>query len=184
MNLCDPALDLCQRAKNGDLDAGSELVALHHERIYAFLRRLSGDQDEAADLTQKAFCKFWTSLSSYREQSSFSTWLHGIAYHVYLDWRRKKKVTDSRPDDWWRECVADGPTPSDSTEDRDLARHLYALVETLDEDTRQTVHIHYYQGLSLSETAEVLHIATSTVKYRLKNALDFLRTHLVEFKPR
>jgi len=41
-----------------------------------------------------------------------------------------------------------------------------------------------YQGLSLHETAEALGIATSTVKYRLREALDFLRTHTKESKLR
>jgi len=42
--------------------------------------------------------------------------------------------------------------------------------------------LHYYQGLSLKETAEVLNIATSTVKYRLREALDVLRTQTAEPK--
>ena len=48
-------------------------------------------------------------------------------------------------------------------------------MQQLDEEKREAVHLHYYQGLSLSETAEVLGIAASTVKYRLREALDFLK---------
>ena len=59
---------------------------------------------------------------------------------------------------------------------------MFALVEQLDEDTRHTVHLHYYESLSLAETAEVLGIATSTVKYRLRQALDFLRSRAAEPK--
>ena len=39
---------------------------------------------------------------------------------------------------------------------RDLAVHLYALVDQLDLETREVVHLHYYQELSLQETADVL----------------------------
>ena len=76
----------------------------------------------------------------------------------------------------------DAPSPSDTAGEREEARQLYAFVEQLDEDARQTVHLHYYQGLSLSETAEALGIATSTVKYRLRNALDSLRAGTNETK--
>jgi len=50
----------------------------------------------------------------------------------------------------------------------------------LGEDARQTVHLHYYQGLSLAETAEILGVATSTVKYRLREALEFLRARMTD----
>jgi RNA polymerase sigma factor (sigma-70 family) len=67
------------------------------------------------------------------------------------------------------------PTPFEDAAERELAYQLYRCVDQLDEDKKQVVHLHYYQHFSLSETAEALGIATSTVKYRLREALDFLR---------
>ena len=52
---------------------------------------------------------------------------------------------------------------------------LYAWVDALDGDVRETVHLHYYQELTLQETADALGIATSTVKYRLRQALTELQ---------
>ncbi|PYI81078.1 MAG: hypothetical protein DME26_20475 [Verrucomicrobia bacterium] len=171
---------LCKRAKTGDREAASELLTLHYERIYSYLRRLCGNDDDAADLTQKTFCQVWSSLGSYQGRSSFSTWLHGIGHHVYVDWRRKRNFTEAQADDWWESCAADGPSPFDDTAAREMAQQLYALVEQLEEDSRQAVHLHYYQGLSLQETAEVLGVATSTVKYRLREALGSLRSQAAE----
>jgi len=57
------------------------------------------------------------------------------------------------------------------------------LVEQLEEDARQVIHLHYYQHLSLLETAEVLGVATSTVKYRLRGALELLRLRMSDPKP-
>jgi len=59
-----------------------------------------------------------------------------------------------------------------------LALRLYQAVEQLDEDKKHVVHLHYYQGLSLRETAKVLGIATSTVKYRLREVFKILRTKI------
>lgn len=53
-------------------------------------------------------------------------------------------------------------------------------MEDLDEEVRETVHMHYYQGLSIRETADILGIATSTVKYRLRNALTLLKSQMNE----
>jgi len=80
--------------------------------------------------------------------------------------------------------VADGPSPFESASGREAAHRLYALVEQLAEEQREVVHLHYYQALSLQETADALSIATSTVKYRLRNALDFLKLRLAEPKLR
>ena len=173
--MSDQVQTLCDRAKEGDASAASELVALHYAPIYAYLRRLCGDDEEAADLTQKSFFKAWLSLSSFQGRSRFGTWLHGIAYHVYVDWRRSRRPADARSDEWWESCADTGANPFQNVEERDLSRRVYALVERLDDGARQVVHLHYYQGLSLSETAEALNIAASTVKYRLREALDFLR---------
>src|SRR6266568_1980067 len=174
--MSDHAETLCQRAKAGDISAASELVGLFYERIFAYFRRLCGNDDDAADLTQKTFFKVWTSLASYQRRSSFSTWLHAIAHHVYVDWRRTNRPADSQSDEWWEARAANGPSPFEDAAERDMAHRLFALVDRLEEGIKEVVHLHYYQGLSLSETAEALGIATSTVKYRLREALDFLRS--------
>ena len=180
--MSDQAQQLCARAKAGDAAAASGLIALYYEKVFAYLRRLCGNDEDAEDLTQRTFLKVWSSLRSYQGRSSVSTWIHGIAHHVYVDWRRGKTVSEIQTDDWWETCAAEGPSPFEDTVEREMAHQLYALVEQLDEGTREAVHLHYYQGLSLQETAEALKIATSTVKYRLREALSFLRAQTAEPK--
>jgi RNA polymerase sigma-70 factor, ECF subfamily len=167
---------LCASARQGDEKAASELVELFQEKVFAYLARLCGHPEEAADLTQKTFCQVWKALPNFQNRSSFSTWVHGIARHVYLDWRRKRNLLDDQPPAWWEHCLDDTPSPFEDAAERDHARLLYHFVELLDESAREVVHLHYYQGLSIKETAGALDIATSTVKYRLRQALDVLRS--------
>jgi RNA polymerase sigma-70 factor (ECF subfamily) len=182
--MTDEAERLCEGARAGDMAAASELVALFSPRIFAFFRRLAGNDADAEDLTQKTFVKVWSSLRTFQGRSSFSTWIHGIAHHVYVDWRRKTNVMDFRSDQWWEACVAEGPSPFEDAAGREMACHVYALVEQLDDETKEAVHLHYYHGLSLKETSEVLDMPTSTLKYRLREALNFLRTQTAEPKLR
>jgi len=180
MLLKDSTDELCKRAKDGDLAAASNLVAACYQTIFAYLRRLSNSEDEAADLTQRTFSKAWLSLASFQGRSSFSTWLHGIAYHVYLDWLRKLNPPEVRTEEWWEACASECPRPDEDAATRDLAKQLYFWVNQLEEGRKQVIHLHYYQNLSLSETAEALGIATTTVKYRLRSALDALRAKATE----
>lgn len=169
---------LCRAAQGGDREAASELVALCYEKVFAYFRRLCRHEEDAADLTQKTFRKVWQSLASYGGRSTLTTWIHSIAHHVYVDWRRIKPGALPQTEQWWQDQPGDNPSPFESAAQRDLAAQVYSLVDKLDEDAREAVHLHYYQGLTLDETAQTLSIATSTVKYRLRRAMDFLRQHI------
>lgn len=167
--------DLCGRAQAGDTAAAGDLLKSCYQSIFAYFRRLCGSDPDAEDLTQKTFGRVWTALPQFRRTSSFSTWVHGIAHHVYVDWRRKPNRTEPRTDEWWLSCRAEGPTPFESVAERDCARQLYALIDQLDPESREAVHLHYYQGLTLAETAGVLNVSPGTVKNRLREAVNFLR---------
>ena len=174
--------ELCRASQKGNVEAASELLTLHYQQIFSFFRRLCGNEADASDLTQKTFCKVWKAIASYQSRSAFATWVHCIAHHVYVDWRRGNHRFDSQSDEWWLTCVAEGPSPFEDAVERDMAHQLYALVDQLEDATRETVHLHYYQGLTIQETAEALGVATSTVKYRVRGALDFIRSRLPEAK--
>ena len=178
--MSDQVTQLCERAKSGNAGAASELIDLFYEKVFCYFRRFCGNDEDAGDLTQKTFLKVWASLGSFQNRSSFSTWIHGIAHHVYVDWRRRKDLLDIQTDAWWETCIADGPSPHEDAAEQELTRQLCALVDQLENGAKEAVHLHYYQGLSLKETAEVLGIATSTVKYRLRGALDALRAQTEE----
>src|SRR5690349_16909124 len=94
------ANQMVESARQGNKAAANQLVEAFYERIYAFLRRLSGNDADAADLTQKVFSRVWQGLQSFAGRSSVSSWIHGIAHHTYVDWRRSNGRTESRTDEW------------------------------------------------------------------------------------
>ena len=85
---------------------------------------------------------------------------------------------ESRSPEWWEEREAVEPKPDDLVAGRDLAARLYAMVDALALELRDTVHLHYYQELTLEETADAMNVAVSTVKYRLRQALLELEKNL------
>lgn len=170
---------LCRRAKKADKDAVCGLLKIYYADIYSYLRRLCGSRHDAEDLTQQTFLKAWSSLDGFAGRSKFSTWLYRIAHNTFLDWLRKNTVSaQSHTDQWWQECIDQNPGPFANLAERQLAQRLYEAVDRLDEDRKHVVHLHYYQGLSIRETAKVLNIATSTVKYRLREVFKILRAKI------
>ncbi len=170
---------LCKRAKRTDNNAACELLKIYYPKVFAYLRRLCGSKQDAEDLTQQTFLKVWSSIDGFAGRSKFSTWLYRIAHNTYLDWLRKNNVgTQSCPEQWWQEFIDQNPGPFANFAERQLSLRLYEEVNKFDEDKKHVVHLHYYQGLSLRETAKVLDIATSTVKYRLREVFKALRVKL------
>jgi len=169
----DPT-QLAERARRGEPGTAVELIELFYEKIYAFLRRLTANDADAADLTQRTFGRVWQSLPTFEGRSSVASWIYSIAYHTYVDWRRANHRTESRSPEWWDARVCGAPGPDEAVSRKDLAAKLYASVERLAPELRDTVHLHYYQELTLQETADALEVATSTVKYRLRQALSEL----------
>lgn len=172
------AEQLFSTASSGGRTDAVRLIERCYARVFAFLRRLTANEADAADLTQRTFGRVWQALPTFAGRSSASSWIHGIAYHVYVDWRRLERPTESRPADWWLACPAQDPQPDDIVSQTDLAEAVYASVDRLQPDLRETVHLHYYQGLTLQETADAMGVASSTVKYRLRLALGELQKQL------
>jgi RNA polymerase sigma-70 factor (ECF subfamily) len=169
---------LVEAARAGDKTAAVGLIEHFYQRVYAFLRRLASNEADAADLTQRTFSRVWQALPTFAGRSSVASWIHGIAYHLYVDWRRADHPAESRSEDWWSACPAAGAPPDEMAARADLAATLYAWVERLEPDLRESVHLHYYQGLTLQETAGAMGVAVSTVKYRLRLALGHLHKKL------
>jgi RNA polymerase sigma-70 factor (ECF subfamily) len=162
-------------AKKGNKAAACELLKIHYANIFAYLRRLCCNQADGEDLTQQTFLKVWSSLGSFKGRSRFSTWLYRIAYNTYIDWQRRNNQIQFQTDQRWQECIDKNPGPFANAAQRQMAKRLYETVDKLDDNKKHIVHLHYYQGLSIRETAKVLNISTSTVKYRLREVIKILR---------
>src|SRR5438093_1503456 len=172
------ASQLVESVRAGDKAAAVELIELFYERIYAFLRRRTSNDADAADLTQRTFGSVWQALPSFAGSSSVGSWMHSIAYHVYVDWRRTDRHTEPRSNEWWAARAATEAAPDEIAARNDMAATLYGSVDGLAPDLRDTVQFHYYQDLTLQETADAMGVATSTVKYRLRLALAELQKKL------
>ena len=171
----DPAQAYLEAARHGDIEAAGRIVDHFHAPLFAFLRRLAGSESDAVELTQRAFCRAWRSLPSFSGRSTLSSWLHGIAYRTYVDWLRAERRSVSQPDSWWQAIGDPYPSPDRLASTGDDRAAVYAAVDALEPALRETIHLHYYQGLSIEETAAALEIATSTVKYRMRQALTELQ---------
>src|SRR5260370_41483269 len=71
-----------------------ELVRRYQRPIAAYVYRMVGDYDAALDLTQEVFIKVYNSLTRYRSEFKFSTWIYKIAHNAAIDYLRRHTVRE------------------------------------------------------------------------------------------
>ena len=162
---------LVQRAKAGDRIAMGELYQAHSRRVYAVVRRLAGDDDLAADLSQDAWLRAFERLHLYRGEAAFGTWLHRLATNVALNRLRRRT---KRPD---VESAAVGmPTFQKPTDDAVISRRVLGdAMDRLPDGYRRVLVLHDIDGWTHEEIGESLGIAPGTSKSQLHKARARMR---------
>ena len=169
---------IVQRVLQGDVNAFEKLVLEYEKSVYAITQRMTGNAEDAADMTQETFIKAYNSLSSFRGDSKFSVWLYRIATNVCLDFlrsrSRKPTVSLSMEDDDGEEVELDIADESQSPErllERGLTRDAVRRgLNALSPEYRQILLLREIQGLSYEEIADVLTLEVGTVKSRIFRA--------------
>ena len=82
---------LIDKTLNGDTRAFGELVERYQAFVFTIALRIVKVREEAEEVAQDAFIKAFQSITSYRGESKFSSWLYSIAYRKALDAIRKNK---------------------------------------------------------------------------------------------
>lgn len=107
-----------------------------------FLHQTLGDTELSDDLAQETFIKAYTNLASFKNLSSFSTWLYRIAYNIFYDYIRSKKET-SGLETWEIDAVY-------QTEQRQVGEHMdiYRGLSQLKEVERTCITLFFMEGSS------------------------------------
>jgi len=158
----------------------------HRPRIFRYLLASSRDVDTAETLTQECFLKAYRSWSTFRGDSSVSTWLMRIAINLQRDHWRNRRMQ------FWRqtqknavdidEACAWLPSNASSPEDRVLAREqvvqIWKAVERLTEKQRTVFLLRFVEDLHYSEIAQATDMHEGTVKAHVSRALVKVRQEL------
>ena len=177
-----------QSVLDGDVNAFEVLVKEYEKNVYNLALRMTGNSEDAADMSQEAFIKAYNSLSSFRGDSKFSVWLYRIVSNVCLDYlrsrTRKPTVSLSTENDDGEEIELDIADETQSPEflfDRRLTRDAVRRgLAALPPDHREILLLREIQGLSYDEIAAALELEAGTVKSRIFRARKKLCSFLIK----
>ena len=165
--------------KHDDIHIIKEVLGGKSEQFEHILNRYSGQvfnliahivpcKEDAEELTQDVFIKVFRLLSSFKEESSFSTWIYRIATNTALSAARKRKHDTLHLDDAVYPNIPDEII--DETLDNDSEEQLQRLsdaIEMLRADERALITLYYINEKPIAEVASVLGLTASNVKIKL-----------------
>jgi len=161
-----------------------EVVREHSARVYRLAYRLSGNQQDAEDLTQETFVRVFRSLAEYTP-GTFEGWLHRITTNLFLDLvRRRQRIRfDALPEDTER-LAGRERSPEQVYADLHLDPDVQNALDALPPDFRAAVVLCDIEGLSYEEIAATLGIKLGTVRSRIHRGRLQLREALSHRAPR
>lgn len=169
-------LQLITRCQQGDTAAFNDLVTRYRQRAFAMIYNMVRNEQDAWDLTQDGFLKAWKSISRFRGQSSFFTWLYRILTNITIDWLRKKQIeSGAELDDTVGVKVAPGAVtaphaelaPASSLSDKEIRARIDEAIAKLSPEHRTVITLREIEGLEYQEIADATGASLGTVMSRL-----------------
>ena len=157
------------RILEGDRQAFALLVEEYKSPIYNLAYRMTGDMQDAADVTQDIFIRAYTYLWRYNPKKKFFTWLYTIALNTIKNHIKKnKKYKNLRSQDSEESKLLASQNLSETQDINIYLSHL-------DAETRALIIMRYVQELSFEEIAKITGKSISAVKMRTYRGLESLR---------
>ena len=184
----DLDLGLVKRAKAGDYQAFDLLVLKYQSRLISTAFKFVKDQQIAEDLVQDSFIKSFKSIGSFREDSTFYTWIYRITVNTSKNYLVSKKRKDellqtdiSKEENYVIEPI-DKDTPEDLFHAFQLQKIIIESLNGLGEDTKTALTLREFDGLSYEQIAEVVNCPVGTVRSRIFRGREVIDDAIKEYR--
>lgn len=168
---------LIERIKEGDRDAFMTVTNLYQKRVFVMAYSFFRNRDDALDIVQETFLRFYQKVNMFRRGENFQNWLLQIAKNLCIDYYRKNygKNRDLKTDTPVEEMNLSAQSDTNPEASSDLKRIFSTCIKKLAERQRMIFVMKHYNQLKYKEIAEVLGISLGTVKSLHYKAVQNLR---------
>ena len=161
-----------QKVKAGEADAFRFLVERHKTIVFNIVLQITRSKEDTEEVAQDVFLKAYQSISNFKGDSKFSTWLYRIAYNMAISKVRKKKLPISSIEDYE---LADHEIKQvyddfELIESSDKKKYLKKAIDQLSSEDSLVITLYYLNERSIEEISELADMSKSNVKVRLHRA--------------
>lgn len=166
---------LIVHAQTNNAEAFEELVRLHERSIFTYILRIVNRKEDAEDVTQETFVKFFQHLKDIVPEKGCKSWLYMTATRTAYDWlrfkRRRPEVTLFDPENETNQLESTYTSIEADITSQDLDRALDQIKPVY----ASVLLLYYQEGLDYDEIASALRIPLGTVKTHLHRAKTMLK---------
>lgn len=152
---------LILRIKSGDEIATQKIVEKYYSAILQYCKYHIPSKEDAEDITQETFERFFYNLEKYKHQGKIINYLYVIAGNLCKDFYKKQEQIKNF------EIEREESNISANIEEK---LDIDNAINMLSSEQKEVVILYYFQGLKLKEISEILNIKLPLVKYRIKEA--------------
>ena len=184
----DIDLALVRRAKAGDYRAFDLLVVKYQSRLISLAYKFSKDLHLAEDIVQDSLIKSFKSLHSFREDSSFYTWVYRITVNTSKNFLVSKKrkdellASDMHEDGSLDLNSIETDNPESLLKASELKDILTSTLNQLGEDTKTALTLREFEGLSYEQISEIVNCPVGTVRSRIFRGREVLEEAIKKYK--
>ncbi|WCT12141.1 RNA polymerase sigma factor [Mucilaginibacter jinjuensis] len=173
-------IELIEQTLGGNQAAYADLIKRHQRFVFTLAMRFAKSREDAEEIAQDCFVKAYKSLSSFQQQSKFSTWLYSIVYTTAMTFLRKKRVDTTSIDDEnvYLQVEEHGSFENNLAEKKSRSFYVNQAISQLLPDDATIITLFYTGEQSLEEIAETLGMEANTVKVKLFRARQRLKEKL------
>ena len=169
---------IVEAVKDGKREGQDEMVRRYASQVFAMIVKHVTDEMDAQELTQDTFLKAFRNIDRYdARQSSLGTWLCRIAYHLTLDFlkRRRPFIVSLEDSEVWQTDISDEQLEAElSTGNEERIQKLESLIDDLPPDERLLLTLHYFENRPLDECSFIM----DSTPHALANRLYRIRKKL------
>ena len=169
---------LLEKVKKGDREAFVAITRLYQRKVFVLAYSFFRNKEDALDIVQETFLRVYQKIDMFKKGRNFQNWLLHITKNLCIDFYRKRQSMEhnlNKGTDISELNVRD-PQASETHEASDISSLLSACINRLSEKQRMVFVLKQYNQLEYREIAQILNVATGTVKSLHFKAAQNLRT--------
>lgn len=170
---------LIQDVVNGNLSSFNILMQKYEKLVFTIAMGFAKDRNYALDITQNVFIKVYQKLNTFKNQSSFKSWLSKVSYNEGINWVRKNRIhkmhdtlSEKHAQSYF--MISDEDEYMAKENKSELIRSLYSL----NTGHRLAVVLRYFENMPVKNIAEIIGCSEGVIKNMLYRSLRKLKENL------
>jgi RNA polymerase sigma-70 factor (ECF subfamily) len=179
----NPGQHIIAGFQQGSKDAFAEVYNAHYSRLYAFIKKLVEDKEEAQDITTETFVKLWKLHANFNTAENIKAFLYITARNACMDFLRyRQRQMTNKQEFNYVQLQQEGTVSSSNDEIKTLVlQYIHNEIENLPTQCKRIFKMAWLEGRKNAEIASAMNLTEQTIRNQKARAVKILRLALANY---